>query len=151
MNLLDKQSRELSSFRAFIERADLEFDASTATNRDPPEPDILCLDKNRRPHAFELVELCDSEIAELYGKRALPAVSTMFVGGPDFSKVERKLTNNYVTEATCHLLCYSDGRTAVPDDILIAELMEIDFSEQSNFHDVWFMGEDQVLQLFSAR
>lgn len=151
MNSLDKQNRELSSFREFIERADLEFDASTATNRDPPEPDILCLDKDRRPHAFELVELCDSEIAELYGKRALPAVWSMFVGGPDLSKVERKLTNSYVTEATCHLLCYSDGRTAATDDILIAELLEIDFSKQSNFRSVWFMGENHVLKLFPAR
>lgn len=151
MNSLDKQNRELSSFWEFIERADLEFDAATATNRDPPEPDILCLDKDRRPHAFELVELCDSEIAELYGKRDLPAVWTMFVGGPDLSKVERKLTNSYVTEATCHLLCYSDGRTAAKDDLLIAKLREIDFSKQSNFSSVWFMGENNVLKLFPAR
>jgi len=151
VNSSDKQSRELAFFREFIERSDLDLDGSTATNRNPPEPDIRCLDKDHRPHAFELVELCDSEIAELYGKRALPETSAMFLGGPDFSKVRRKLTNNYVTDAPCHLLCYADGRTAAPDDLLIAELMEIDFSEQSNFRSVWFMGEKQVRQLFSAR
>ena len=151
MSSLDKQCRELSSFREFIERSGLEFDVSSAINRDPPEPDILCLDKSRTPHAFELVELCDSAIAELYGQSSLPSVSAMFLGSPDFSKVERKLTNHYVTEATCHLLCYSAGRTAAPDDLLIAELREIDFTGQGNFRTVWFMGEKQVLQLFSAR
>ena len=151
VNSSDKKSRELSTFREFVERAGLGLDASSATNRNPPEPDILCLDNDRNPHAFELVELCDSEIAQLYGQRALPSASAMFVGGPDYSKVERKLTNNYVTTATPHLLCYADGRTVAPDELLVAELREIDFSKQSNFSTVWFMGEKQVLQLFSAR
>ena len=148
---MDKQSRELSAFRQFIERAGLEFDASSAVNRDPPEPDILCADKRRTPHAFELVELCDPDVAEHYGQRSLPSASAMFVGGPDISKVRRKLTNKYVTDAPCHLLCYSDGRTSLPDDLLIAELREIDFSSQSTFSTVWFMGDKQVQKLFSAR
>ncbi len=151
MNSGEKRNRELSTFLELIGRAGLEFDASSAINREPPEPDILCLDSNGSSHAFELVELCDSEIAELYGQRTLPSVTAMFVGGPDFSKVERKLTNSYLTDAICHLLCYSEGRTVAPDDLLIAELMEIDFTQQSNFRTVWFMGEKQVVQLFAAR
>lgn len=61
----DKGTRELAIFRQFLEVSRLPVDHTSIEKRLPPEPDIFCVHSQRGGLAFELVELCDSNVAQL--------------------------------------------------------------------------------------
>lgn len=57
--------REIEIFRQFVAAAHLDIDTKTIQKREPPEPDIRCVDVNNRIRAFELVEICNPHNASL--------------------------------------------------------------------------------------
>lgn len=142
---VQKSEAEVEVFREFVIRSKLPIDLDSIEKRYPPEPDILCRHVTDGAIAFELVELCDPDVAKTFNRRAPPPVDVMWLGGPDLEKIRRKFRNKYETAAPIELLCYTRGRLALPDSILIPTIEhEVNFSAQSNFRCVWYMGENET-------
>jgi len=60
----DKARIEVAIFSEFATCAgELNIDLDSVDKREPPDPDILARDIRQGWMAFELVELCDSDIA----------------------------------------------------------------------------------------
>ncbi len=60
----DKGEVEIEVFRRFLELSGLPIDSSSIEKRLPPEPDILCRHDTEGIVAFELVEMCDRNLAK---------------------------------------------------------------------------------------
>jgi len=67
MSESSKRDRERRIFIEFIKKAQLSVDVETIESRCPPEPDILCWDKDQ---GFVAFELCESQIAKAIAKTA---------------------------------------------------------------------------------
>jgi hypothetical protein len=139
----NKAGRELRVFNEFIELSGLPINASTVENRPPPEPDIRCVVEGDGPVAFELVELCNSELAKDIGdqrKRGTQAKLFM-LGDPSGAAFLGKLRKSYQTNAPIELLCYT-GRTAVTNDRSLLTLRQLADSHGIDpFRRVWFLGD----------
>jgi hypothetical protein len=139
---IEKAARELRVFREFIALAGLPIDPTTVENREPPEPDIRCVIDGLGPTGFELVELCNSELAKDIGdqrKRGTPPKFLM-LDDPSPAALRSKLRKVYQTDLPIELVCYS-GRTAVPDDLSALTLRDVIGSEGTgSFRRIWFLG-----------
>ena len=148
----EKADREVAVFLDFLARSGLSISPESVQKRHPPEPDILCEHSLDGPTAFELIELCDELVAETFSEREPEPASAMWLDGPNLGKVATKFTKLYATNAPIELLCYTSGRLVTPDSVLIPMIHhELDFSTQTKFQRVWYMGEQQVTLLYDAR
>jgi hypothetical protein len=139
-----KAARELNIFREFIKMSGLPIDPATVENREPPEPDILCIIQGDGPVAFELVELCNPELAKDIGDQLKRGTQSKFLMLDDPSRVAflSKLGKSYRTNAPFELVCYT-GRTAVPSDLSLITLRDLaDDHGIAPFRRVWFLGEE---------
>jgi hypothetical protein len=75
----EKAAQEIRVFREFVERSGLLIDPTTVQNRPPPEPDIRCVAAGEGPVAFELVELCNPELAKDIGDQIKRGTSAKFL------------------------------------------------------------------------
>ena len=147
-----KADQEIVVFREFLARSGLHVTPESVQKRHPPEPDILCIHSPDGPTAFELVELCDAAVAEALNRWQPPPVTTMWLGGPDLDKVRAKFSKPYLANTPINLLCYTRSRLAMPDSVLIPTILhDVDFSVQTTFQSVWYMGEQQTTLLYDAR
>jgi hypothetical protein len=142
----EKAAREIRVFREFVERSGLPIDPTTVQNRPPPEPDIRCVVAGAGPVAFELVELCNPDLAKDLGdqtKRGTPAKLHMGLDNPGPAVLRRKLSNVYLTDAPIELVCYT-GRTAATDDLSLITLHDTMNNHQGHhpFRRIWFLGEE---------
>lgn len=148
----EKRSREIRIFEDFLVRSRM-FPAGAAVEGRPDgEPDVLCTPHGAASVAFELTELCDSNVAEVIRARDCTRKSAAFwTSDPSTLVVLAKLSKRYVSQHPIHLLVYTDGRIVTPDSVIISTLLnEIDFGSQTTFQSVWFMGERIVKKLFEA-
>ena len=140
----EKAAREIRVFREFVERSGLPIDPTTVQNRPPPEPDIRCVVAGEGPVAFELVELCNPELAKDIGDQIKRGTSAKFLmlDDPSPAALRRKLSNVYLTDAPIELVCYT-GRTAVPDDFSLITLRDTTDNQGTHpFRRIWFLGEE---------
>jgi hypothetical protein len=138
-----KASKEVRLFLEFLERSRLPVDPSTVESREPPEPDVRCVIQQDGPVAFELVEICNSELAKDIGDQLRRGTKPRFHMLDDLSRAAflGKLRKNYHTDEPIELLCYT-GRTAVPDDRSLLTLRDLaDCHGLGPFRRVWFLGE----------
>lgn len=124
-------------FREFLKKASLTIDPTTIEKRHPPEPDIFCRRFSGEPLAFELVEICDSNLAK--------AISTADSGyirtsDPSWNVLKNKLSKSYETPYDIELLCYVGGRVITPDDVLIPTVTPLIEYENHVFKRVWLLG-----------
>jgi hypothetical protein len=144
-NAAEKAARELRVFHEFIRASELPIDPSTVENRPTPEPDIRCVVDGVGPTAFELVELCNSELAKDMGdqrKRGTPHKFLM-LDDPSADRLRTKLSKVYVTDAPIELVCYS-GRIVVPNDLSLFSLRDVIDSEGTGpFRRIWFYGDEK--------
>ena len=144
----DKKRRELAVFHEFAQRCGLSVVSGSIENRDPPEPDICCKIEGEGPVAFELVELVDRSIAEERahvlkhpedsGKKGLWAGEVMPILAGKFAK-------HYEISCPIDLICYTDGRTVLPPDVLISQMRDhlADNPNTGPFRGVWFMSTEK--------
>ena len=141
----EKAAREIRVFREFVERSGLPIDPTTVQNRPPPEPDIRCVVAGEGSVAFELVELCNPDLAKDIGDQTKRGTRAKFLmlDDPGPAALRRKLSNVYPTDAPIELVCYT-GRTAVPDDLSLITLRDTMDNHQGThpFRRVWFLGEE---------
>lgn len=151
-NEQQKSRTELSVFHEFIERAALGVDlASICKTGAESEPDIYCTLSDGTSAAFELVEICASEIARGFVRIGrgeqddLPQTSD-----PTERILRQKLHKIYKTDRPIELLCYTNGRTMSPDDQVCAEAMSWANAIKGPFRRVWLLGEKGLYEVWSA-
>lgn len=136
---------ELAVFKEFILKSGLSVIPESIVKCIKKQfPDITCKFIDNGPVAFELVEICNSEIAEKISYvRSGGEFETLSVDNPARMIVLKKLRKTYLTDLPLELLCYTNGRTVATDDMLVAEILAAITSYESNilFRRIWLLGE----------
>jgi hypothetical protein len=140
-----KAIREKQVFLKFIKESRLPIDLRTVENRSPPEPDILCRHEKEGLIAFELVELCERELAWNI-KKSIQAESVSAFASlnsdPCNEIILEKMRKSYQTQYPIELLCYTDGRIITPDKGIIETILDvIGIMEDVKFRRVWLLGD----------
>ncbi|GGC57676.1 hypothetical protein [Undibacterium terreum] len=148
-------SVERPVFLAFIKSAKLLIDhESICKEIGSSMPDISCR-LTDKTHYFELVEICDSRIAEanafelknFAADNDTPASYTR-AADPTGNIIRDKFKKTYNTSHPIDLLCYVAGRTVSPDDLIISRILEIAESKKTSFNRIWLYGEKYVYSVW---
>ena len=149
-----KASREIQVFLEFLQKSKLPIDRDSVENRKPPEPDILCRHSEQGFVAFELVELCDAEIAKTVAENhRAGGIKAEFMWNADSTEriICEKLEKKYETAYPIELLCYTAARLITPDDVIIPTVQHvIELRGLGRFRRVWLLGEE-ACQIISER
>lgn len=142
-----KGADEIKVFLRFLQAVDLPIAASSIEKRDPPEPDLRCVHATDGPIAFELVELCDPNLA-----KARAALSQAYIRTSDPSAriISKKLRRKYTTNLPIELLCYTNGRIITPDNVIIPIVAPYLQSCRHTFRRAWLLGRKGVHELWSV-
>lgn len=137
-----KATYELKCFEVFLTALGIDGGKNRSEVREPPEPDVLFHGKDGDV-GFELVELCDSGMAQL--NKQLPktgGAKLIHPNAPTAEIIKTKLLKNYTTSHPIELLCYKTNRIFSPDDTICQELKEVIASiDHVKFRRIWFCGE----------
>lgn len=140
----DKAMVELSVFREFVVASGLSIDPASVRKGDPNggEPDILCR-LNGQPIAFELAEACAPEFAAAVSMAIKQGGGVASTWGEDVTHLtlRKKLAKRYRVACESHLLIYTNGLTAMPDDLILARIEPEFASGTGSFGMVWLFGE----------
>jgi hypothetical protein len=123
-----KASREMEVFLEFLQKSGLPINRDSVENRKPPEPDILCRHNEQGLMAFELVELCESEIAKTISESTRSVgINAVFMWNADPTEgiIRKKLEKKYETEHPIELLCYTAAHLVTPDDVIIPTVQQL--------------------------
>ena len=144
----DKARREREVFRDFAQRCGLSIVSGSIENREPSQPDIYCEIEGEGPMAFELVEFANDSMAEEIahvrkhpedsGKKYIRGGEVMPILAKKFAK------RNYESSCPIDLICYTDGHTGLPPNVLIPQMRTCikEHPGTGPFRGVWFMSED---------
>ena len=132
---------EINIFLRFLAVSQLPISAASVEKRSPPAPDILCRHQSEGQIAFELVEMCDSNLA-----RSIAAASGRYTRTSDPSSriIFKKLRRKYRTDAPIELLCYTAGRIVTPDNHIVLAMKPYLRSWRNVFRRVWLYGRKGV-------
>ena len=136
-----KGKTEVDIFLRFLKVSQLPISLASVEKRSPPAPDILCTHQSEGQIAFELVEMCDSNIA-----KSIAAASDRYLRTSDPSPriIFKKLRRKYKTNAPIELLCYTAGRIVTPDSHIVLAIRPYLRSWQNVFRRVWLHGRKGV-------
>ena len=147
---IDKAQVELRVFANFIALARLPIRMESIEKRLPPEPDILCVHEADGKVAFELVELCDPNLARALANPRPNADGIEYIrtSDPSWAIVLKKLRRKYDTVYPVELLCYTDGRIITPSDVILPTLEPLLRSFRHTFSRAWLMSKGETFQLW---
>ena len=145
-----KGNREIEIFSQFVSTSKLPIDPATIEKGEPPEPDILCTQLDEGPLAFELVEICDPNLAEFMATVTEGGVYYMRTGDPSAQIIRKKLRKKYHTDYPIELLCYTEGRVITPPDVILPTIRPYLVSWKSTFRRAWLLSRGDVYQVWSA-
>jgi hypothetical protein len=140
----EKGAREVTIFEQFVKLSGMPVDPRSIEKREPPEPDILCTHVEQGCLAFELVELCDSTIAQLVSRARDGQSHATWTRDPSREILTKKLSKPYRTTHPIDLLCYTDGRIITPDDVILPTLRPMLDCWSGVFRQVWLLAETRV-------
>ncbi len=146
-----KAEVELAIFREFISKAGICIDSESV--RKPGahfEPDIFCTLSSGEQVAYELVEICSSDIAATFNKLRKGGSAGLATSDPTEKTLRQKLHKSYRTSLPIELVCYTNGRTVSPDDQVFSEAKLWANAVDGPFRKVWFLGERGVYEVWSA-
>lgn len=143
-NESQKGARELEIFATFMRAASISIKPESITKREPPEPDILCQTLDGCQIAFELVELCDPNLASAFANPTLPKNAYVRTTDPTDFNIGKKLGRTYATQHPIELLCYTDGRIGTPTSLIIPVAVRCLQSSANNFRKAWLLCRGQV-------
>ena len=148
---LEKAAIELSVFEEFISKAGIVVDpASVKKPGTESQPDIFCTLGTGEEVTYELVEICSSDIAATLSKIKKGGTFCLSTSDPTESTLRKKLHKTYKTERPIELICYTNGRTYSPDDLIFNKLQLWANAIESPFRKVWLLGEKGVYEVWSA-
>ena len=94
----DKAEIELAIFRDFIRLGPLPIDSDSVEKQTgQSEPDIRCIVLGEGAVTFELVEVCDSNLAAMTSRRHVGEGSALWTSDPTERIVRQKLHKHYNT------------------------------------------------------
>lgn len=146
-----KSQVELAVFEDFVRFSGLPFDLSTVEKRVPPEPDLLCQLGEEGKVAFELVELCDPNLAKAFSDPAPDDGGVQYIrtADPSFRIVRGKLRKSYETPHPVELLCYTAGRIITPPDVILPTIAPMLGLFRHTFRRAWLLANNRVHELWS--
>lgn len=141
-----KGIREAKFFSEFVAISGLPYDLSTVEKRPTPEPDILCVHRSCGPIAFELVELCDPNMAKVF---AAPEDAPTYIrtSNPSPRIIGKKLTRQYETPYPIELLIYTNWSIITPMNVIIPTILNC-LDAQHPFRQIWLLSKKKVHNLF---
>jgi hypothetical protein len=145
-----KDDREVEIFSRFASASRLSIDPSTIEKREPPEPDILCVHNDEGPLAFELVEICDQNLAKFFATVKDGGTYYMRTADPSATIIRKKLRRKYQTDYPVELLCYTDCRVITPADVILPTIRPYLASWKSIFRRAWLLSRRDVHLVWSA-
>jgi hypothetical protein len=145
-----KGAREIEIFSRFISASKLPIDLGTIEKREPPQPDILCTHLDDGPVAFELVEICDHNLAEFMSTVSEGGAYYMRTSDPSSQIVRKKLRRRYQTDYPIELLCYTDGRVITPANVILPTIRQYMASWRGPFRRIWLLSRGDVHYVWSA-
>ncbi len=150
----DKALTEIPVFKEFVEKAQLSIrPESIKKPGGKSDPDIFCTFHNGEDVAFELVEICASDVAALISKVRKTNIDGLInTSDPTYEVVQKKIikSNNYKTLLPIELLCYTSARVVSPDDTIIAEAIRCADSIDGRFRKIWLLGAKGVYEVWKA-
>jgi hypothetical protein len=146
-----KAEVELAVFREFISKAGIGIDSASVRKHDGrSEPDISCTLSIGEQVAYELVEICSSDIAATFNKLRDGGAAGVVTSDPTEKTLRKKLHKTYQSTLPVELLCYKNGRTVSPDDQIYSETQLWVNAIDGPFRKVWLLGEKGVYEVWSA-
>jgi hypothetical protein len=147
----EKAEVELAVFRDFISKAGISIDPrSVSKPGTQSEPDIFCTLSSGEQVAYELVEICSSDIAAALSKITKGGSTGLATSDPTEKTLRHKLHKTYRTTLPIELLCYTNGRTVSPDDLIFSEAQRWANTIDGPFRKVWLLGEKGVYEVWTA-
>lgn len=140
----EKAIHELEIFARFVAATTFRIDPSTVEKRAPPEPDVLCRTVDGQLVAFELVELCDPNLAKAFANFTAMENAYIRTSDPSGLIIQKKLRRRYKTPHPIELVCYTDGRIGTPADVIIPVAVRQLQASAHNFRKAWFLCRKQV-------
>lgn len=145
----DKAKAELLVFWEFITKAGICVDADSVIKPGThSEPDIFCTLSNGERVAFELVEFCASDIAATISNLENDDSAVLCTSDPVERTLRKKLHKTYRTRLPIELLCYTNGRTVSPDDLIIRKTLLWANAIDGPFRRIWLLGEKSVYEIW---
>jgi hypothetical protein len=145
-----KAASEREVFLRFVEMLGEATAWHSVTSREPPEPDLLCLNIERGNVAFELVAITDPQIAEVNAGHGRSPTGAYWTSDPTERIIRKKLGRQYVSEYPIELLVYNDMLVITPEDSIVEIAVAWLGSKEHIFTRAWFMGEHEAQLIWSA-
>jgi hypothetical protein len=146
----EKAKEEREAFQRFSALLATRHDWLSIESRKPKEPDLLCTHIQKGPIAFELVRICDPKIAMVLASGSKARRDAFMTKDPSERIIRAKLKKTYSTPHPIELLIYTEGTVITPDDVIIPTILPWFDTIPHSFQKAWFMGEAEVLCLWSA-
>ena len=147
----EKGKIELAVFNEFIDKANIPVNpASINKSGLASEPDIFCALSSGEELAFELVEICASDIAGAMSKIKKGGVVNVATTDPTDKILRQKMDKKYKTNRPIELLCYTNGRTVTPDETILNQAQLWADAMDGPFRKVWLLGELGVYLVWEA-
>lgn len=143
-----KGIQEKLIFSEFVELSGGNYDLHTVKKRPTPEPDILCVHETEGPIAFELAELCDSNLAKGYANRERTPIFQR-TSDPTWQIVKKKLKKKYVTEHPLELLFYTNGRIVTPQDLILSTIRAY-LPSSHVYRKIWLLRNKEVVPVWPS-
>ncbi|MGL4489996.1 MAG: hypothetical protein ACRCU5_11205 [Rhizobiaceae bacterium] len=142
-----KENLEREIFTLFAKKMFWPLEPACVESKRPPAPDILYTGLSF-PIAFELVEICASDIANETAKSKTSGDNfVIWTFDPTNEILKSKLEKTYNSEHPVHLLCYTNGRVVTPDDVVKEEITAIlKTGTNDKFVEVWYWGEKTIFE-----
>jgi hypothetical protein len=121
-------------------------------SRSPPEPDIL-YQSDTGKIAFELAEICDSDLAALSARSIAQGGGSagIWTSDPTESIIRSKLNKQYNSQFPIELPCYVNGRTVSPDDLICYAIKsELAKADSVLFRRIWLFGDKNIYTVFES-
>ena len=145
----EKAKLEIDFFLRFLVASELPYDANSANKRNPPEPDILCVHATEGPVAFELMEICDSNLAESIFHAGKGGSTYLRTSDPTEKLLIAKSQRKYRTSYPIELVCYTHGRVITPLNVMVPRMrLALQSARKSPFRRVWLFSRKQVQQVW---
>ncbi len=146
-----KSEAELAAFTEFAQLSGLPIELNSVEKRPPPEPDLRCLVQGEGLVAFELVELCDPNLARAIADPRPDGNGVEYIrtSDPSWQIMRKKLRRRYTTEHPIELLCYTDGRIITPTDIILPTIKLLLASFRHSFRRAWLLSKGAVYQVWN--
>jgi hypothetical protein len=146
----EKARKEREAFQLFAERLGVRHKWLSIESRKPDEPDLLGVHMEHGQIAFELVRICDPNIAEVRADGHKAHQAAFSTADPSERIIREKLKKTYVTPHPVELLIYSEGVVITPDDVIAPTILPWFDAIRHSFRKVWLMGKKEAGCLWAA-